>query len=95
MTILAEPLAQTKFCRAYRPDSALATGVKFEGDMMFVTLLDGRVLGVPILWFPLLADATPAQRETYEIGGGGISLHWPELDEDISVSGLLAGGNYS
>jgi hypothetical protein len=59
--------------------------------MMHVTFTDGRVLGVPLLWFPTLQSATPQQRTHYEIGGGGISLHWPELDEDLSIAGLMAG----
>jgi hypothetical protein len=59
--------------------------------MMQVTFTDGRVLGVPLVWFPVLRAATPAQRMQYEIGGGGISLHWPELDEDLSIAGLMAG----
>ena len=65
--------------------------MKFTRDMMQVTLTDGRVLGVPLLWFPALRDATPRQRARYEIGGGGIGLHWPELDEDLSIAGLMAG----
>jgi len=48
---------------------------------------------VPILWFPVLREATPDQRTKYEIGGGGTSLHWPELDEDLSVAGLMAGAD--
>ena len=79
--------------RAYRPNTALAKAVRFDEDMMFVTLLDGRLIGVPIIWFPLLYEATPQQREKYEIGGGGVSLHWPDIDEDISVAGLLAGAD--
>jgi hypothetical protein len=46
---------------------------------------------VPIIWFPLLHEAAPEQREQYEIGGGGVSLHWPEVDEDLSVANLIAG----
>ena len=60
---------------------------------MEVYLTDGRIISVPILWFQLLDDATPEQRTHYEIGGGGISLHWPDIDEDISVAGLLAGAD--
>jgi Protein of unknown function (DUF2442) len=77
--------------RSYVPATALAKSVKFDKSMMQVTLTDGRVLGVPLVWFPLLHAATPAQRLCYEIGGGGISLHWPELDEDLSIAGLMAG----
>jgi len=56
-----------------------------------VTFADGRVLSVPLLWFPVLSKATAEQRARYEIGGGGISLHWPDLDEDLSIAGLMAG----
>ncbi len=79
--------------KAFRPTSALAKDVRFKDEMMEVYLTDGRVIGVPIIWFPLLHEATPEQRERYEIGGGGTSLHWEEIDEDISVAGLLAGGD--
>jgi hypothetical protein len=47
---------------------------------------DGRVLSVPLVWFPILHKARPEQRLRYEIGGG-TSLHWPELDEDLSIAG--------
>jgi hypothetical protein len=73
------------------PVKALAKGVAFDDEMMRVTFTDGRVLGVPLVWFPVLWKATPEQRTRYEIGGGGISLHWPELDEDLSIAGLMAG----
>lgn len=53
-----------------------------------------RSSGVPIIWFPLLQEATVQQREKYEISGGGISLYWPEIDEDISVAGLLDGADW-
>ena len=56
---------------------------------MWVTLGDGRTLGVPLVWFPRLLRATPAQREAVELSRRG--LHWEALDEDISVAGLLAG----
>ncbi len=54
-------------------------------------LSDGRTLGVPLAWFPRLLAATPEQRQRYELSGGGQGLHWDELDEDISMPGLLAG----
>ena len=63
--------------------------LRFDEDSMWVELDDGRVLGVPLVWFPRLLHATPAQRENYELSRRG--LHWDELDEDISVAGLLAG----
>ena len=94
MSILVEPTKnKRKFRRAYVPKTALAKGVKFIKETMEVSFTDGRILSVPIIWFPLLQEATPDQREKYEIGGGGLSLHWPELDEDLSVAYLLAGGD--
>jgi hypothetical protein len=75
------------------PKTALARTVKFADEMMQVVLTDGRIISVPIIWFPLLHEATPEQREHYEIGGGGVSLHWPEIDEDLSVASLLAGAD--
>jgi hypothetical protein len=86
--------AQSKMPRpqpAYVPVTALAKTVEFDEVMMRVVFTDGRVLGVPLAWFPALRAATPAQRARYEIGGRGISLHWPELDEDLSIAGLMAG----
>ncbi|MFB0536162.1 MAG: DUF2442 domain-containing protein [Anaerolineae bacterium] len=80
-----------KLRRAYVPTTALAKAVEFDDDMMHVLLTDRRIISVPIIWFPLLHEATPEQRERYEIGGGGVSLHWPEIDEDLSVANLMAG----
>ncbi|MEA2880337.1 MAG: hypothetical protein QOF14_5533 [Hyphomicrobiales bacterium] len=65
------------------------TTVRFDEHTMWVDLTDGRTIGVPLAWFPRLLNATPAQREKVELGR--IGLHWEELDEDISVAGLLAG----
>ena len=56
---------------------------------MWLELSDGRTLGVPLAWFPRLLAASAAQRNKFEISTGGV--HWEELDEDISVAGLLAG----
>jgi hypothetical protein len=81
-----------KYRRAFRPTTALATTLRFDEDMMYVTLQDGRLIGVPIIWFPLLHEASPKARQNYE-SGGGVSLHWPDIDEDISVAGLLAGAD--
>ncbi|MCU0650494.1 MAG: DUF2442 domain-containing protein [Gemmatimonadaceae bacterium] len=55
-----------------------------------VVLADGRELTAPIEWFPRLREATPEQRDNWRPIGGGIGIHWPDLDEDISVAGLLA-----
>ena len=67
----------------------LATSVAFAGDEMTVALVDGRRLSVPLVWFPRLAAATPAERQAFELIGDGEGIHWPDLDEDISVEGLL------
>jgi hypothetical protein len=63
--------------------------VRFDADAMWVVISDGRTIGVPLAWFPRLLAATPEQREGWELSRRGI--HWPALDEDISVAGLLAG----
>ncbi|MFQ5637792.1 MAG: DUF2442 domain-containing protein [bacterium] len=82
---------RTNYRKAFVPTSALAQSVEFDPDMMHVLLTDGRVISVPIIWFPLLHQATSKQRQKSEVGGGGISLHWPGIDEDISVANLMAG----
>jgi hypothetical protein len=92
MSALVDNQQKPNFRKAFRPTSALAKTLKFKDEMMEVHLTDGRIISVPIIWFPLLHEATAEQREHYEIGGGGASLHWEEIDEDISVAGLLAGG---
>jgi Protein of unknown function (DUF2442) len=79
--------------RASVPTTALAKSVDFDDEMMKVTLTDGRVLFVPLIWFPVLHQSSAEQRMHYEIGGGGIALHWPELDEDLSIAGLMAGAD--
>jgi hypothetical protein len=66
-----------------------AQAIEFIEDAFVVRLRDGRTLTVPLEWFPRLRDATPEQREQYEFSGRGYGIHWPELDEDISVPGLL------
>ena len=68
-----------------------ATRLRFDADMMWVDLADGRQLGVPLAYFPRLLRATPEQRQKYVISGGGTGLHWDDLDEDISVRWLLMG----
>ena len=71
--------------------SSLAKAISFDRDMMWVDLVDGRKLGVPLAYFPRLLKATPEQLSRYEMSGGGSGLHWDELDEDISVEYLLMG----
>lgn len=58
-------------------------------DALTVRLADGREISVPLEWFPRLRGAAPEQRGNYRLVGGGVGLHWPDLDEDISVAGLL------
>ncbi|EGD6457241.1 DUF2442 domain-containing protein [Salmonella enterica] len=66
-----------------------ANRVWFSEGSLFAELEDGRTIGAPIVWFPRLAQATSEQLAEVEIFPGG--LHWPQLDEDISIDGLLAG----
>jgi hypothetical protein len=67
-------------------------GVEFSGDALSVSLRDGRVITVPLAWYPRLLNATPEQLQNWKIAGGGYGLHWPDLDEDLSTEGLLRGG---
>jgi hypothetical protein len=72
------------------PESdARAKEVSFSEDEFTVTLADGRRLSVPLAWFPRLLHATRDQLENYEFLGGGAGIHWPHLDEDLSVASLL------
>ena len=66
-----------------------ATRVKVTDDTLSVDLAGGRTISVPLEWYPRLVRGTVKERNTWKIGAAGI--HWPELDEDISIAGLLAG----
>jgi len=68
----------------------LAVEVSFQDDSLRVVLVDGREISVPLAWFPRLLQAGSRQREKWRLIGGGIGIHWPEVDEDISVESLLA-----
>jgi len=68
-----------------------ARGVLVTEDELMVVLTDGRRLAVPIAWFPRLMNATEPQRQNFELLGDGLGIHWPEIDEDLSVAGLLRG----
>lgn len=70
---------------------ARANKLSFDQDNMWVYLVDGRTLGVPLSFFPRLHQASPAQRAAYILSGNGQGLHWEALDEDISVEHLLRG----
>lgn len=77
---VAEPLARNVWC---------------DEDRLWVELADGRIVGVPLRHFPRLLRGTPEARSRWELIGPGEGIHWPELDEDISVAGLLAGARDS
>jgi len=72
------------------PDEGVL-GVTVGDDALSVSLRDGRVISVPLAWYPRLLDATPAQRNNWKIAGGGYGIHWPEIDEDLSTESLLRG----
>lgn len=65
--------------------------VTFTEDTLSVDLIDGRRITVPLAWFPRLLRATSQQRAKWQPAGGGFGIHWPEIDEDLSVEGLLRG----
>jgi hypothetical protein len=69
----------------------LAVDVTVTGSSLRVSLDDGRELSVPVAWFPRLRDAAPAARANWRLIGLGEGIHWPDIDEDISILGLLAG----
>ena len=73
---------------------ALAVDVAFSADTLTVVLSDGRIVSVPVAWFPRLVEATPRQRADWELIGGGIGIHWEAVDEDISVASLLQPENF-
>jgi hypothetical protein len=68
---------------------ARAKKVAFTRNELTVVLADGRRLSVPLAWFPRLLHASPEQLENYELLGEGLGIHWPDLDEDLSVARLL------
>ena len=68
-----------------------ALSVTVTDDTLSVDLEDGRTISIPIGWYPRLAHATPQEREYFELSGAGRGIHWPDLDEDIGVEGLLLG----
>ncbi|MBC8555699.1 MAG: DUF2442 domain-containing protein [Candidatus Brocadiales bacterium] len=70
---------------------ASATKIWFDNENMWVALADGRQLSVPLIFFPRLLNATSEQKNNFELSGGGTGIHWEEIDEDISVPGLILG----
>ncbi len=76
---------------AVAADVPVAVHVKVTADALVVELRDGRVVSVPVGWYPRLAAATLSERRRWELIGPGIGIHWPAIDEDISVEALLQG----
>ena len=70
---------------------ALAQAVHLTMDTLTVDLADGRSIAVPLAWYPRLAHATPAELKNWRLIGRGEGIHWPDLDEDISIDNLLTG----
>lgn len=63
--------------------------VRVSAEHLSVDLADGRTITVPLGWFPRLANASPAERDNWRVAGAGYGIHWPDIDEDVSVEGLL------
>lgn len=72
-------------------EMAAAKNVRVTDRALVVEVRDGRVVWVPLAWYPRLAEGSPRERRRWELLGSGIGIHWPDLDEDISVEGLLQG----
>ena len=72
-------------------DTAIAKRVQVTSRDLIVELRDGRTISVPVKWYPRLAHGSPRERQQWELIGPGIGIHWPVLDEDISIEGLLQG----
>lgn len=70
---------------------AIASAVEVTEDELTVSLVDGRRISVPLVWYPRLSHATRIEREKFELIGRGTGIHWPLVDEDLSVSGILKG----
>lgn len=68
-----------------------AVSVSFDESSLIVELIDGRTISVPLSWFPSLSQASSYQLQDWELLGDGEGIHWPQLDEDLSVTGLLIG----
>jgi hypothetical protein len=73
------------------PREPLATRVEVTEDALCMELADGRTIAAPLAWYPRLVHATPKERRSWRLIGGGRGVHWPAIDEDISVANLLAG----
>ena len=74
---------------AVKTNQPFAVDIKFDNSMMHIRLLDGRIISVPLEWFPRLRDAASKQLKKWRLIGKGIGIHWDDLDEDISIPALL------
>lgn len=68
-----------------------AKSVQVSEDALIIELADGRTISAPLAWYPRLLQGTPEERKRYRLIGSGEGIHWPDLDEDISVDGVIAG----
>ena len=74
---------------AIQQTEPLAMDIAIDDNMLRIYIADGREMAVPIQWYPRLRDATPEQRGNWRLIGGGEGIHWPDIDEDISVRKLF------
>jgi hypothetical protein len=72
-----------------KPTTVFAINVRFDEETMHVDLSDGRTISAPLEWFAKLRSASPEQRANWRLIGRGVGMHWEDLDEDVSVAGLL------
>ncbi len=72
-------------------DTPRIMGIQVTEDSIIADLADGRTISVPIAWSWRLSEATPEQRNKFEVIGNGLGVHWPDIDEDISATGMLYG----
>ena len=68
-----------------------ATAVRLTEDALVIDLADGRTVSVPLAWYPRLLQGSPAERANHSFVGQGEGIHWPDLDEDVSVENILSG----
>ena len=73
------------------PGEQVKKDVHLTEHTLSVDLMDGRTFSVPLAWYPRLLHGTPQERQNWKVSGGGAGIHWPDLDEDLSTGGLLAG----
>jgi hypothetical protein len=72
-------------------EEPIASKVAISEEELSVHLCDGRSINIPLSWYPRIFHGSPSERKNFVIEGGGHGIHWPELDEDISIEGMIAG----